>query len=49
MPNENVRALADKGDIDQLLVADQLLQAIDDGEVFQGYHEGPIQFLPTYK
>lgn len=49
MTNDEVRPLAENGQIDPLLVADQLMQAIDEGEVFQGYTEGAIAFLPTYK
>lgn len=49
MQNEDVRQLAESGQIDALLAADQLMQAIDDREVFQGYTEGAISFLPTYK
>jgi hypothetical protein len=49
MSNEEVRPLAESGHIDPLLAADQLMQAIDEGEVFQDYTEGAIAFLPTYK
>ncbi|XAO22935.1 hypothetical protein I312_101710 [Cryptococcus bacillisporus CA1280] len=49
LPNLEVRDLIKANDLDVLLGADQLLKAMDAGEVFMGYDEGPIQFLPTYK
>nr|XP_031862893.1 uncharacterized protein CI109_001367 [Kwoniella shandongensis]KAA5529965.1 hypothetical protein CI109_001367 [Kwoniella shandongensis] len=47
--NAEVRELIEAGDLDSLLGADQLLNAMDAGEVFMGYDEGPIRFQPTYK
>lgn len=36
--------------LDMLLSeAIQLRRAMDDGEVFQGFQEGPLLFRPTYK
>ncbi|RPD80946.1 inositol polyphosphate phosphatase [Lentinus tigrinus ALCF2SS1-7] len=49
LDNERVRTLALMDDFDGLLAADQLRRAIDDGEVFNGYQEGPLLFQPTYK
>lgn len=45
LPNLEVRDLIKANDLDVLLGADQLLKAMDAGEVFMGYDEGPIQFL----
>jgi hypothetical protein len=39
-----VREYAEAGELDSLLAADQLLQAMDEGEVFNGYDEGRISF-----
>ena len=49
LPGPDVREHAEAGELDPMLAADQLMQAIDDGEVFMGYDEGPIRFRPTYK
>ncbi len=49
LPNNDVRNYAEEGQLDPLFSADQLRQAMDDGEVFIGYDEGPITFRPTYK
>ena len=49
LPNLDVREYAETAQLDSLLAADQLAQAMDEGEVFWGYEEGPIGFLPTYK
>ncbi|KAH7930711.1 DNase I-like protein [Leucogyrophana mollusca] len=49
LENEAVRSLAEAEDFDSLVAADQLRQAIDDGEAFTGYEEGPLLFRPTYK
>ncbi|WVQ93452.1 hypothetical protein IAU59_000526 [Kwoniella sp. CBS 9459] len=49
LSNAEVRALIEAGDLDSLLAADQLLNAVDAGETFIGYDEGPIRFNPTYK
>ncbi|CAL1701192.1 unnamed protein product [Somion occarium] len=49
LENERVRALAQSDDYDALLAADQLRQAMDDGDAFTGYSEGPLLFRPTYK
>ncbi|KAI7882994.1 DNase I-like protein [Lichtheimia hyalospora FSU 10163] len=49
LANEEVRSYAASGNIDALLQADQLRREMEYGNVFQGYEEGPITFLPTYK
>lgn len=49
LPNLEVRDLVKANSLDALLGADQLLKAMDAGEVFMGYDEGPIRFPPTYK
>jgi hypothetical protein len=49
LSNEDTRAYATSDQLDVLVAADQLMMAIDDGEVFPGYIEGPITFRPTYK
>ncbi|WVR09797.1 hypothetical protein IAU60_006873 [Kwoniella sp. DSM 27419] len=42
-----LRNAAEAGDLDSMLAADQLLNAVDAGETFIGYDEGPIRFKPT--
>ncbi|OWZ31660.1 phosphatidylinositol phosphate phosphatase [Cryptococcus neoformans c45] len=49
LSNLEVRDLIKANDLDALLGADQLLKAMDAGEVFMGYNEGAIRFPPTYK
>ncbi|KAI0082404.1 inositol polyphosphate phosphatase [Panus rudis PR-1116 ss-1] len=49
LENERVRSLAYSDDYDALLAADQLRQAMDNGDAFPGYIEGPLLFRPTYK
>ncbi|KAL7419534.1 Inositol-1,4,5-trisphosphate 5-phosphatase 1 [Cryptotrichosporon argae] len=49
LPNLQAREYAETDQLDPLLAADQLLQAMDNDEVFVGYDEGPITFRPTYK
>ncbi|OJA19346.1 hypothetical protein AZE42_00462 [Rhizopogon vesiculosus] len=49
LDNESVRALSEGDDFDALVAADQLRQAIDNGDAFAGYEEGPLLFRPTYK
>ncbi|KAG5728501.1 Inositol-1,4,5-trisphosphate 5-phosphatase 1 [Termitomyces sp. T112] len=49
MENFTVRGLAERDDLDALLVADQLKQMMDEGTAFSGYTEGPILFRPTYR
>nr|XP_018264769.1 phosphatidylinositol phosphate phosphatase [Kwoniella dejecticola CBS 10117]OBR86927.1 phosphatidylinositol phosphate phosphatase [Kwoniella dejecticola CBS 10117] len=49
LPNAEVRQAIEDGDLDSLLGSDQLLNAMDAGETFIGYDEGPISFKPTYK
>ncbi|KAN0097411.1 SacI homology domain containing protein [Tylopilus felleus] len=49
LSNESVRTLATAGDYDPLVGSDQLRLAIETGEAFAGYDEGPLLFPPTYK
>lgn len=49
LDNESVRARSEANDFDSLVAADQLRQAIDNGDAFSGYEEGPMLFRPTYK
>ncbi|CAK4731609.1 unnamed protein product [Aphanomyces euteiches] len=42
-------AHVEKRNLDVLLARDQLNQERDKGNVFQGFEEGKIHFLPTYK
>ncbi|KAI8337899.1 Endonuclease/exonuclease/phosphatase [Chlamydoabsidia padenii] len=47
--NEEARRYAASGNIDALLQNDQLIREMNQGNVFQGYEEGLITFMPTYK
>lgn len=49
LPNEEVRQYANDGNIDALLRHDQLSREMREHRVFDGYEEGVITFLPTYK
>ncbi|KAI8067453.1 SacI homology domain-containing protein [Gongronella butleri] len=49
LPNEEARPYASQGNIEALLNKDQLIREMKDGNVFQGYQEGQITFMPTYK
>uniref|UniRef100_A0A0W0EZ96 phosphoinositide 5-phosphatase n=1 Tax=Moniliophthora roreri TaxID=221103 RepID=A0A0W0EZ96_MONRR len=49
LDNDTVRSLATKGDLDGLVVADQLKQVMDAGIAFEEYEEGPLLFRPTYR
>ena len=49
MPTEKVLDLAVKGHIDQLRPLDQLNIERREGRVFQGFEEGQLNFVPTYK
>ncbi|ODO04590.1 hypothetical protein I350_05196 [Cryptococcus amylolentus CBS 6273] len=49
MANQEVRDLVERGDLHRLLESDQLLGAMENGDVFGGYDEGPVTFPPTYK
>nr|ODN92411.1 phosphatidylinositol phosphate phosphatase [Cryptococcus depauperatus CBS 7841] len=44
MSNPEVRGLIERNELDALLGADQMLNAVDEGEIFMGYDEGPIRF-----
>eukprot|EP00529_Nitzschia_sp_RCC80_P001710 CAMPEP_0113514608 /NCGR_PEP_ID=MMETSP0014_2-20120614/40501_1 /TAXON_ID=2857 /ORGANISM="Nitzschia sp." /LENGTH=883 /DNA_ID=CAMNT_0000411119 /DNA_START=70 /DNA_END=2721 /DNA_ORIENTATION=+ /assembly_acc=CAM_ASM_000159 len=49
MPTEKVLDLSVKGAIDQLRSLDQLNIERREGRVFQGFQEGVLNFVPTYK
>ncbi|KAI7874281.1 SacI homology domain-containing protein [Mucor mucedo] len=49
LPNEEARLYAKDGNIDALLKNDQLTREMRQHRVFEGYKEGIITFLPTYK
>ena len=49
MAREDVKALVAEKDWMTLLSADQLKIEKEAGNVFQGFHEGAINFPPTYK
>lgn len=48
-PLQDVMRWIDHRDWHSLLQADQLKQQMKTCDVFQGFHEGPIRFAPTYK
>ncbi|KAI9305413.1 SacI homology domain-containing protein [Cunninghamella echinulata] len=47
--NEEARMYANSKNIDAMLRNDQLIREMSLGNVFQGYKEGLITFMPTYK
>ncbi|OAC97711.1 hypothetical protein MUCCIDRAFT_116692, partial [Mucor lusitanicus CBS 277.49] len=49
LPNEEARLYAKDGNIEALFRNDQLQREMRQGRVFNGYQEGYITFLPTYK
>ncbi|KAL3502123.1 hypothetical protein ACH5RR_036572 [Cinchona calisaya] len=49
LPESATRMLVDKGEWNALLENDQLKTKLMDGQVFEGWHEGTIEFAPTYK
>ncbi|XP_059090202.1 synaptojanin-1-like isoform X2 [Tigriopus californicus] len=49
MAREDVKALVANEDWETLLSADQLKIEHGEGNVFQGFIEGPVNFPPTYK
>ncbi|KXZ53716.1 hypothetical protein GPECTOR_6g633 [Gonium pectorale] len=49
LSDAEVRAAIRSGALEPLLAADQLLRERAAGRVFQGWREGRITFLPTYK
>ncbi|XXG51274.1 hypothetical protein AAC387_Pa02g5087 [Persea americana] len=49
MPESTTRLLIEKGDWDTLLENDQLRVELSEGRTFEGWHEGIIEFAPTYK
>ncbi|XP_057961970.1 type IV inositol polyphosphate 5-phosphatase 9 [Malania oleifera] len=49
LPEARTRLLVDKTEWNALLRNDQLRTELMDGQVFEGWHEGKINFSPTYK
>ncbi|QCD83651.1 type IV inositol polyphosphate 5-phosphatase 9-like [Vigna unguiculata] len=49
LPEETTRLLVEKGDWDSLLENDQLKMELMSGNTLRGWHEGAIEFAPTYK
>lgn len=49
LPNEEVRSAIESRDLQHLIKHDQLINQMRRERAFQGFSEGPINFLPTYK
>lgn len=49
MPDSTTKSLIKRGEWETLLKHDQLKMELTEGHVFQGWHEGAIEFPPTYK
>lgn len=49
LPEPETRLLVDKEEWNMLIENDQLRQELMDGQAFEGWHEGAIDFAPTYK
>ncbi|KAK6921567.1 Endonuclease/exonuclease/phosphatase [Dillenia turbinata] len=49
LPEAKTRLLVDKGEWNTLLEYDQLRMELMEGQVLDGWHEGIINFAPTYK
>ncbi|GLT54839.1 hypothetical protein SLA2020_280030 [Shorea laevis] len=49
LPEATTRLVADREEWNALLENDQLRMELMDGQVFKGWHEGIIEFAPTYK
>ncbi|KAI3467950.1 hypothetical protein Pfo_024613, partial [Paulownia fortunei] len=49
LPETATRVLVNKGDWNALLEYDQLRMELMEGQVFEGWYEGSINFAPTYK
>lgn len=49
LPEATTRELVNRKEWDALLDKDQLRMELMNGHVLQGWHEGTIQFAPTYK
>ncbi|XP_011000718.1 PREDICTED: type I inositol 1,4,5-trisphosphate 5-phosphatase CVP2-like isoform X2 [Populus euphratica] len=49
LPDSKTRYLVQKKEWNILLEKDQLKAELVEGHVFQGWHEGKIEFAPTYK
>ncbi|KAH7656588.1 DNase I-like protein [Dioscorea alata] len=49
LPEESTRSLVAQKEWNTLLDKDQLRGEVSEGRAFDGWHEGPILFSPTYK
>ncbi|CAI9774679.1 unnamed protein product [Fraxinus pennsylvanica] len=49
LPESETRLLVKKGEWNALLENDQLRMELKESQVFEGWHEGAIEFAPTYK
>ncbi|KAF8398881.1 hypothetical protein HHK36_014745 [Tetracentron sinense] len=49
LPEATTRSLVEKRELDVLLKHDQLRAELTEGQVFKGWHEGAVEFAPTYK
>ncbi|KAJ1666218.1 Inositol-1,4,5-trisphosphate 5-phosphatase 1 [Coemansia sp. RSA 1813] len=49
LPNDQTRSLVSQGQLQSLMMYDQLSTQMAAGRVFSGYSEADIDFLPTYK
>lgn len=49
LPNPEVRALIEQGNYTRLKSQDQLLKARSNNKILSMFHEGPLDFDPTYK
>ncbi|KAJ2550814.1 Inositol-1,4,5-trisphosphate 5-phosphatase 1 [Coemansia sp. RSA 1933] len=49
LPNDQTRSLVAQGQLQSLMMYDQLSTQMAAGRVFSGYQEADIDFLPTYK
>ncbi|XP_065857335.1 type IV inositol polyphosphate 5-phosphatase 9 [Euphorbia lathyris] len=49
LPEATTRVMVEKEEWDTLLKNDQLILELMNGQAFEGWHEGLIQFAPTYK
>ncbi|KAI5353412.1 PREDICTED: type [Prunus dulcis] len=49
LPEATTRSLVERREWNTLLKHDQLMMELKEGQVLEGWHEGAIQFAPTYK
>ncbi|CAB3386484.1 Hypothetical predicted protein [Cloeon dipterum] len=49
MDKDEIKELVKKGDLQQILLCDQLKKAQAEGNCFKNYIEGDVEFPPTYK